>query len=202
MFGRSPINISGGFGDDSLSDGGGNALRTTMGIIPAIEKHGADSGTDQNRFTISEATYTYGNFVDDMEKVFQYVPEAGMKRAFCGPGALGYWSKMAGSEGLAGNSGWSVNLGDMKRDSLGFNYRSLETPHGMLQLIPTPVLRDAYNKTMLVVSDENLFHAQYRSPMFQASIQANDLDGIKDQYMSDEGIGVTLIESHKLFQIS
>tara|TARA_R100001510_G_C7654020_1_gene212568 strand:- start:1206 stop:2516 length:1311 start_codon:yes stop_codon:yes gene_type:complete len=202
LFGRSPINISGGFGDDSLSDGGGNALRTTMGIIPAIEKHGADSGTDQNRFTISEATYTYGNFVDDMEKVFQYVPEAGMKRAFCGPGALGYWSKMAGSEGLAGNSGWSVNLGDMKRDSLGFNYRSLETPHGMLQLIPTPVLRDAYNKTMLVVSDENLFHAQYRSPMFQASIQANDLDGIKDQYMSDEGIGVTLIESHKLFQIS
>jgi hypothetical protein len=202
LFGRSPINISAGFDDNSLSDGNGNTLRTTMGIIPAIEKHGADSGADQNRFSISEASYTYGNFVDDMEKVFQYVPEAGMKRAFCGPGALGYWSKMAGNEGIAGNSGWSVNLGDMKRDSLGFNYRSLETPHGMLQLIPTPVLRDAYNKTMLVVSDENLFHAQYRSPMFQASIQANDLDGVKDQYMSDEGIGVTLIESHKLFQIS
>ena len=202
LFGRTPINITGAFSDDDLTDANGNQVRSTMGIITAIEKHGTTSGNDQNRFTISEASYGYGDFVDDMEKVFQYVPEAGMKRAFVGPGALGYWSKMAGSSGLAGNSGWTVNLGDMKRDALGFNYRVLETPHGALQLIPTPVLRDSYNKTMLVVSDENLFHAQYRSPKFQASIQANDLDGVKDQYMSDEGIGVTLIESHKLFQIS
>jgi hypothetical protein len=72
-----------------------------------------------------------------------------------------------------------------------------------LQLIPTPVLRDAYNKHMLVVSDENLFHAQYRAPKFQANIKTDDgYDGVKDQYMSDEGIGVTLIESHKLFKIS
>ena len=203
LFGRSPINTSGGFDDNSLSDADGNVVRSTMGIIPAIEKHGAASGADQNRFSITESSYAYGDFVDDMEKVFQYVPEAGMKRAFCGPGALGYWSKMAGSSGMAGNSGWTVNLGDMKRDSLGFNYRLLETPHGALQLIPTPVLRDAYNKTMLVVSDENLFHAQYRAPKFQANIKTDDgYDGVKDQYMSDEGIGVTLIESHKLFQIS
>lgn len=210
LFGRSPINISGGFNDGStastefhLSDTNGNRVRSTMGIIPAIEKHGDETGADQSRFAITEASYSYGDFVDDMEKVFQYVPEAGVKRAFCGAGALSYWSKMAGSSGMAGNSGWTVNLGDMKRDALGFNYRVLETPHGALQLIPTPVLRDAYNKTMLVVSDENLFHAQYRAPKFQANILTDDAyDGVKDQYMSDEGIGVSLIESHKLFQIS
>jgi hypothetical protein len=203
LFGRSPINTSGGFDDNSLSDANSNVVRSTMGIIPAIEKHGASSGDDQSRFTITEASYSYNDFVDDMEKVFQYVPEAGMKRAFCGQGALSYWSKMAGSSGFAGNSGWTVSLGDMKRDALGFNYRILETPHGALQLIPTPVLRQTYNKTMLVVSDENLFHAQYRAPKFQANILTDDAyDGVKDQYMSDEGIGVTLVESHKLFQIS
>lgn len=203
LFGRSPINISAGFDDNSLSDANSNAVRSTMGIIPAIEKHGTTSGDDQNRFDITEASYSYSNFVDDMEKVFQYVPEAGIKRAFCGMGAMSYWSKMAGSSGLAGNSGWTVNLDDMKRDTLGFNYRTLETPHGALQLIPTPVLRQAYNKTMLVVSDDNLFHAQYRAPKFQANILTDDAyDGVKDQYFSDEGIGVTLIESHKLFQIS
>tara|TARA_R100000664_G_scaffold24156_1_gene33907 strand:- start:3039 stop:4355 length:1317 start_codon:yes stop_codon:yes gene_type:complete len=203
LFGRSPINISAGFDDNSLSDANSNAVRSTMGIIPAIEKHGTTSGDDQNRFAITEASYSYSNFVDDMEKVFQYVPEAGIKRAFCGMGAMSYWSKMAGSSGLAGNSGWTVNLDDMKRDTLGFNYRTLETPHGALQLIPTPVLRQAYNKTMLVVSDDNLFHAQYRAPKFQANILTDDAyDGVKDQYFSDEGIGVTLIESHKLFQIS
>ena len=138
-----------------------------------------------------------------MEKVFQYVPEAGVKRAFVGAGALGYWSKMAGSSGLAGNSGWTVNLGDMKRDSLGFNYRVLETPHGMLQLIPTPALRGQYNKYMCVVSDENLFHAQYRPAQYQANIKTdNAFDGVKDQYMSDEGLGIQLIESHSLFKIT
>ena len=203
LFGRSPMNLSGGFDDNSLSDVDGNVVRSTMGIIPAIEKHGDTSGVDQSRFTITEASYTYSDFVDDMEKVFQYVPEAGVKRAFCGAGALSYWSKMSGSSGMAGNSGWTVSLGDMKRDALGFNYRVLETPHGALQLIPTPALRQVYNKTMLVVSDENLFHAQYRAPKFQANILTDDAyDGVKDQYMSDEGIGVTLIESHKLFSIS
>jgi len=202
LFGRSPINLSGGFDDNSLSDANGNIVRSTMGIIPAIEKHGYASGADQNRFTISEASYAYGDFVDDMEKVFQYVPEAGMKRAFCGRGAMSYWSKMSGASGFAGNSGWTVNLSDMERDALGFNYRVLESPHGAIQLIPTPVLREAYNNTMLIVSDENLFHAQYRAPKFQANILTDDAyDGVKDQYMSDEGIGVSLIESHKLFNI-
>jgi hypothetical protein len=209
LFGRSPINIKSAFADSAsatdgsgLGDAAGNRVRSTMGLIPAIEKHGAETGSDQSRFTISEASYSYGDFVDDMEKVFQYVPEAGVKRAFCGMGAMSYFSKMSGASGMAGNSGWTVNLGDMKRDGLGFNYRVLESPHGAIQLIPTPVLRDAYNKTMLVVSDENLFHAQYRAPKFQANILTDDAyDGVKDQYMSDEGIGVTLIESHKLFKI-
>ena len=51
---------------------------------------------------------------------------------------------------------------------------------------------------MLVVTDENLFHAQYREPKFEASIQPNDADYVKDQYFSDEGIGVSQIESHAL----
>ena len=73
----------------------------------------------------------------------------------------------------------------------------------MLQLIPTPSLRGPYNKSMVVVSDENLSLMQYRRPKFQANIkQDNAYDGVKDQYFSDEGIGLTLIESHKLFKIT
>jgi hypothetical protein len=190
------------FADNGRVDSDGNIIRTTYGLIPAIEDYGATSGDDQNIFTV-DANYKYGNFVDDMEQVFQYVPEAGVKRAFCGAGALGHWSKMDGSTDMAGKSGWTVNLGDMKRDALGFNYRVLETPHGMLQLIPTPALRGPYNKYMVVVSDENLFHAQYRPMVYQANIkQDNAFDGVKDQYMSDEGLGVQLIESHKLFKIT
>jgi len=199
-------NLSGS--SDSFADGGrtdadGNLIRSTYGIIPAIDDYGTSSGDDQNIFSIKEDEYEYADFVDDMEKVFQYVPESGSKRAFVGAGALGYWSKLQTGNNLAGKSGWTVNIGDMKRDSLGFNYRTLETPHGMLQLIPTPSLRGPYNKYMVVVSDDNLFHAQYRPMVYQANIKTdNAFDGVKDQYMSDEGVGIQLIESHKLFKIT
>ena len=121
--------------DEPFADGGnvdsdGNLVRTTYGIVSALETFGESTSTHdaQNVFTV-DSSYAYGDFVDDMEKVFQYVPEAGVKRAFCGAGALGYWSKMAGASGMAGNSGWTVSLGDMKRDAVGFNYRVVETPH-------------------------------------------------------------------------
>ena len=192
------------FADGGRTDTAGNLVRTTYGIVSALDAYGESTTTHdaQNIFTVS-SSYAYGDFVDDMEKVFQYVPESGVKRAFCGAGALGYWSKMAGASGLAGNSGWTVSLGDMKRDALGFNYRVLETPHGMLQLIPTPALRGPYNKYMAVVSDENLFHAVYRPSIYQTNIKTdNAFDGVKDQYMSDEGVGIQLIESHHLFKIT
>ena len=189
----------------SPAGSGAGLVRTTFGMIPAIEAYGNSTTTHdyQNIFTASEASYSYGDFVDDMEKIFQYVPTSGVKKAFVGAGALGYWSKMAGNSGFAGNNGWSVNLGDMKRDALGFNYRVLETPHGMLQMIPTPALRGPYNKYMLIVDDDNLFHSQYRSPMYQTNIKIdNAFDGVKDQYFSDEGIGITNINSHSLIKIT
>ena len=190
------------FGDTGNNDSDGNKIRTTYGILGAVDDYGATSGDEQNVFTIA-SSYDYGSFVDDMEKVFQYIPESGVKRAFCGAGALGYWSKIAGTANIAGNSGWTVNVGDMKRDTLGFNYRILETPHGILQLIPTPALRGPYNKYMLVMSEENCFHAQYRNPMYQTNIKTdNAFDGVKDQYFSDEGVGITLIDSHHLFKIT
>lgn len=200
LFGGSPkgTGMASGesFAESNIVDADGKVIRSTMGIVTALEKYGTTSGDSQNVFASTELD-TYSEFVDAMEKVFQYVPTSGMKRAFVGSGALGYWSKLNQDSGFG--SGWTVNLGDMKRDRLGFNYRVLETPHGMLQLIPTPALRGSYNKKMLVVDDGNLFHAQYRKPKFQANIKTdNAYDGVKDQYFSDEGIGISLIEAHSL----
>jgi len=200
LFGSNPKGISGGFANiEDITDASGNTVRTTMGIVSALNQYGTTSGDAQNKFADSDIN-TYAKFVDAMEKVFQYIPTSGVKRCFAGPGAMGYWSKQGSgvNDSWTKTDGWTANLGDMKRDTLGFNYRLLETPHGVLQLIPTPAFRGPYNKHMLVVDEENMFHAQYRKPQFQASIQANDYDGVKDQYMSDEGIGVSLLESHAL----
>lgn len=190
---------NGTFSDDHRTDANGKKVRTTYGIVSAIRDYGYTSGDDQNIFDITKATYKYAQFSEDMEKVFQYLPEDGMKYALCGAGAMTYWS----SGIFQANSGWDVTISDMKKDSLGFFYKILETSHGYLKLVNTPALRGRYKDMMLVVSDENLEHVQYRAPKFQANIKTdNGYDGIKDQYFSDEGVSIQLLESHKLFRLS
>lgn len=210
IFGKSlmPSNLKGAetFGDITRSDADGRKVRTTTGILEAILTYGATSGNDQNIFDINPNTYSYGNFVDDMEKVFAYYPEEGVKYMFCGSAMLSYWSKLSGPTGPASfskNSGWQIQLSDMRRDSLGFNYRVLETPHGILKLVHTPVLsKSPYKGYGIIVDGNNVFHAIYRPSQYRQNIKTdNGYDGQKDEYFSDEGIGITLIESHKVFRL-
>ncbi len=79
----------GALADGGRADSDGNLIRTTYGIISALDKYGNSTSSHdaQNVFSV-DSTYSYGSFVDDMEKVFQYIPEAGVKRAFCGAGAF------------------------------------------------------------------------------------------------------------------
>ena len=191
------------FADTFKTDANGEPVRTTTGILEAILSYGDTSGDDQNIFSITESTYKYSNFVDDMEKVFQYYPEDGVKTMFCGHGMLSYWSKLEMASGLAKNSGWQVKLSDMKRDTLGFNYRLLETPHGLIQLVPTPVLtRSPYNKYGIIVDKSNIMHAIYESPLYRQNIKTDNAPLYqKDEYFSYEGLGIQLIESHKLFKL-
>ena len=184
------------------ADADGAIVRTTMGIVTALRRYGATSGDAQNVFSINPATYAYSSFVDDTEKVFQYVPSTGVKTAFCGAGMLSYWSKMATSSGIHSNSDWNVTLEASQRDTLGFNFRNLIAPHGTVRLIPTPAMRGPYNDYMIIVDEEHLQHIMYRKPMFQANIKTdNAYDGIKDQYFSDEGLGLTLMEAHSLWKL-
>ena len=205
LFGGSPIGTGmdgTAFADSIKTDANGYKIRSTTGLITALEKYGATSGDAQAKFTITAASYTYSNFVDDMEKVFNLIPSGTERYAFCGPGAMSYWSKLSSGASMTGQSGWSVQLGATVRDTLGFNIRVLETPHGILKLVPTPVLRGPYNKTMLLVSDANLKHVQYEPMTYHANIKTdNNPNLVKDEITSDEGIGVTLLETHKLFNI-
>jgi len=194
------------FGDTSgthtRTDAGSRAVRTSMGLLTAIEKYGSSTVTadNQNIFDIIEGSYDYGDFVDDMEKVFRYYPEDGVKYALCGPGAMSYWSKIHAS-GFAGNSGYKVQIMP-KQSSLGFNVRMLETPHGTLALIPTPALRGPRNNYMVAISDSNLQLVQYESAMYKTNIKTdNAYKGVKDTNVVDEGLGMTLVDSHHLFRI-
>lgn len=189
--------------DGHLSDANSKLVRTTMGIIPAIYRYGVTSGDQQNIFSVASSSYDYSAFVDDMEKVFQYLPEDGTKVAFCGAGALSYWSKVDGTTGFVGKSGFSVQLNTMQRSSLGFDFREIITPHGVLQLVYAPALRGPYSNYMVIVDPAELKYVQYRPSKFMANVKTdNAYDGVKDLYFSDEGLGVTLIEKHSVWVVS
>jgi hypothetical protein len=201
------------FSDTTRTDANSKKIRTTMGIVTGIETYGygrvgsafANTTADEtkiNEFEVVASTYKYSNFVDDMELAFQFIPEVGAKTALCGAGAMSYWSKMEATNGIAGKSGWQVKLSESRVDTLGFNYRVLETPHGILNLVPAPAFKGPRKNQMLILSEENLSHVQYRAPRFRANIKTDNApDLVKDEYFSDEGVGYTLIESHKLFNI-
>lgn len=180
----------------------GKSLRSTMGVISAINRYGTASGDKQNKFTV-DGNYAFSNFVDDCEKVFQYIPTSGEKIAFCGPTALSYWSKVDAAAGFATKSGFSVQLARMERDSMGYNFRRLETPHGVIRLVPAPVLRGPYARTMVVVDQDDLDLTMYRADKFQANIKTeNAYDGVKDNYFSDKGVAMTMIEKHSVWTIT
>jgi len=187
-----------------LTDAAGKNMRLTMGIIPTIYRYGSSDTTNdkQNIFTIDAQTYKYSNFVDDMEKIFQYLPPDGTLKAVCGPSAMSYWSKVDAEAGFAKKSGFAVQIDSMSRSELGFNFRRLITPHGILELIYDPGMRGPYANSMLIVDPSNLFLAQYRPEAFMANVKTdNAYDGVKDLWFSDEGVGITLIERHAIMNI-
>lgn len=207
LFGESVLgnNLTYGdtFGDTARTDADGEMVRTTTGLRQAIVKYGSTSGDDQNIFEVNQASYTYANFVDDCEKIFQYQPLEGSKQMWASAKMLSFWSKMESTSGFAKNSGWTVNIGDVSKDKLGFNYRMLDTPHGMIQLVPTPALTiSPYNGEGIITDVSNLRHAVYEGDAYHQNIKTDNAPLIqKDEYYSYDGLGIQLIPTHKIMRL-
>lgn len=184
-----------------VDDSDGKTVRTTLGIIPALERYGQSTDTNdaQNVFDRAKASYTYSTFVEDMEKTFQY-SEGGTKKAFCGPGAMTFWSQLA----MAKQSSWGIEISGSEIDRFGARIRFLDTGHGVLELTLEPVLRRTpYKDYMIVPDNTNIQHKVYRPTRYMTNIKTDDgYDGQKDEFFSDEGVGLQLMESHQLFRLT
>lgn len=181
---------------DKLTGDNSGVVRTTMGYIPAVENYGATSGDYQSQFELVEGASTYADYVDFAEKIFQYGDEE--RYALAGPGALSYWSKLQ----YANDMGWQVNISDAKKNSIGWMIKTLETPHGNLNMKLDRGLKFEYNNHMLIPDDKRLSLYEYRPSKFQANIKTdNAYDGEKDQYFSQVGLGMTHIKTHNILKI-
>ena len=165
---------------------------------------------NQNIFDIPEASYSYANWVDQSEKAFEYNP-GGVVPLFSSDKLISFLNKVEGKGGvgIAANSkmvtiaGAFPKMGATQSSRLGFNYRELESPHGVYQFIKTPTItKSPYNGYGMAPDPENIFHVVYRKPMYQQNIKTDNApDYQKNQYMSDEGMGISNLTNHKMFRI-
>lgn len=174
-------------------------IRTTEGIIPALQ----NLGTSDNKFAESYATFSYDDFVDMTEKLYQYVNERGVKYGFGGPAVTSFFSKTGAGVGFLGNNS-AVNLQVANGTSrFGYPIKVIEANHGDLVLTKDIALRQStYTNTLVIIDPKYIGHRIFRSPKYETAIQAPDIDGIKDQYFSDEGLDIRLIENHGLVEFS
>lgn len=179
-----------------LVDDSGKLIRTTAGIVPLFNQYGKKTGSEQNVFDV-ESDYDYDKLVDDTQKIFQHLPEAGYLSAQVGGDMLSFWNKI-GSNGFVGNMGADVRIAEHGSGTLGYNYRALETPHGIIRLTWNPLLRGNYSGHMIITDKSTVQRGIYRAPKYETAIQENDFDGQKDQYFSDEGLVVTDLRKNSL----
>lgn len=197
------------FGDGGLTDADGNTIRTTYGVFQAILDYGSSTASDddQNLFPINPSTYTYSKWVDDTEKIFDESPD-GVLPMFVSNKLMSYFNKVEGASGagVTGKSNWTVNfpkMGDKRASKLGFNIREWESPHGTIQFVRTPIMtKSPYNGYGMAVDPTNIFHVVYRKPKYQQNIKTDNApDYQKNQYMSDEGMGMTNLYNHNIMYL-
>ena len=80
--------------------------------------------------------------------------------------------------------------------------RRLITPHGDIELMKSYAMAFEHKNQLLLVDERNIEYVQYRPSVFNANIKTDDgYDGVKDEYFSDAGLGITNIKAHQLFKI-
>lgn len=205
-------NMDGGgtFSEASLrtltdSEGASGVVRSTYGYIPILRDYGITwtSGAmdaDTNIFKFNKSTVTYNDFIGGAEIIFDK-RDNDEALAFAGRGAITTIAqRVADGDKKFGWAG-KFQLGDAKWNTIGFSMRALETPHGVLWLVPTKSLRHAYNQTMVIPNLEHIGVAVFRPDEYKNNVKTdNDYDGVKDSIKSSKGIWMRLLKSHHMVQ--
>ena len=198
---------SAGYGTAMSEESG---IRYTSGVIPSILRFGKtyeatdnSGGKKANVFNVvgsGGGATTFTEFVGITENLFATLPSSSESKVFfCGAGVLSFFSNPA--LGLYTNGGFQIN--DTIKSQYGYNIRKLVTPHGEINLVHAPVLRGAWRNYGVMIDTDYVKQYTFRPTTYQANIKTdNAYDGVKDQIMSDEGIGLSMLEKHAVIKVT
>lgn len=179
----------------------GYHIRTTAGFIQILDEDYDISGTTADRrFLINMASYTWADFVDDIKDIYNFQENQTPLYMFHGANVSAFFDKAAAGGFFGGNE--RITLGPSEEDVFGFKIRRLYTTEGEIRLVRTPTLRGRYAGYACVVDPRYVGIVKYEPDMYKTNIQANDAKRRKDEYFSDFGFYLNLVEKHALMKFS
>lgn len=184
--------------------------RYSWGVIPYLETQGG---------YIANFTYagsTYDDFVDFMEGFMApEIGNSGDKLVLASRKIIGWFSKLEGGDSFLGNTALSGDNNMMRLDitsgQAGFakiNVTSIKTTFGNLHFMEMPLLRGHAEDIAVVVDPANVKYRPLaanglsRDTYVTTNIQDNDIDGRKDQILTEAGLQIDLPETHALLLFS
>lgn len=166
----------------------GNAPRRTMGgLIEFLERANASQS-----FSSTDNPLTYKNFDSSVAAAaFRYGSKE--KLLIAGPylaSAINSWSE-------------SRLVSEVSEEAtFGIRVKNLITTYGDLKVIYDPLLDGPYKGYGFIVDTENIRYAylEGRDTKLLTDIQANDVDGVMDEYLTECSLELRLPKTHMLIK--
>tara|TARA_Y100001973_G_C5202604_1_gene338982 strand:- start:2687 stop:4012 length:1326 start_codon:yes stop_codon:yes gene_type:complete len=182
----------------------GAPTRMTHGILPYTETNG-------KVYNYSYASSGYDAFLDSMEDFF--APESGNsgnKLVLASRKVITYLNKLGAGSFLnnsVGSSQYNLDVQSIK-GSFGHQVTMVNTIFGNLHFVADPLLRGPWEDYCVAVDMKNLAYRPLvgngisRDTYIETNIQNNDVDGRKDQIITEAGLEISLPETHAILKWS
>ena len=170
-------------------------LRTTNGVFPVCDYSATLQAYAGSRaFKKSKSTYTFAQWVDDMEEKFEF--GAQKKYTFCGMGYVSFFNKMSIDEGM-------IQITPVVK-IFGVDVNELVSPAGREVLVWDPLLRGTYYKDMGATLDLNNIRYMVlngRDTSLEMNVQTPGDDKQEDQYLTECGFKFMLTETNSITRL-
>ena len=179
-------------------------VRYSHGIVPYTESFG-------KVYTMSYASSGYDAFLDAMEDFF--APESGNsgnKLVLASRKVITYLNKMGNGSFLnntVGSSQYRLDVQNIK-GAFGHTVTMVNTIFGNLHFVAEPLLRGPWEDYCVAVDMGNVAYRPLagngisRDTFIETNIQNNDVDGRKDQIITEAGLEISLPETHCIIKFT
>ena len=166
----------------------GRKKEDLTGARPIRAAGGFDEYVTTNRFAVG-GTLNEADFLDWVMDCFRYSvsPSRSRKLLICS------------REVQATIAGWGLNkltINDKARSVYGMEVTDYVTPAGTLSLIPHRLLENGAAGSAYLIDPDGVFWRPLHTTELRTNIQAPDLDGYKDEFLTEGSFQYVMDEAH------